>query len=118
MISLVFLALAFKRLASRASLTLLLIASSALSIALVVCVPVFVDAISLQILQEEIAGKMETQNVPPFPVRFQVMPRYGAGMSLDEARYSREWLADMLRTHGRICPCAPAMRKPIARSFS
>ena len=60
------------------------------------CVPVFVDAISLQILQEEIETKMETQNVPPFPVRFQTMPRYGEAMSLDEARYSRQWIADML----------------------
>ncbi len=96
MTSFVFLAYAFKRLASRAGLTLLLIASSALTIALVVCVPVFVDAISLQILQEEIQSKMETQNVPPFPVRFQAMPRYGAAMSLDEARYSHDWIADML----------------------
>jgi len=95
-ISLAFLALALKRLVSRIGTTLLLISSSALAIALVVCAPVFVDAISLQILQEEIENKMETQNVPPFPVRFQAMPRYGQAMSLDEARYSRDWLADTL----------------------
>jgi len=94
--SLAFLSLAGKRLKHRAGLTSLLILGYALTIGLVVCVPVFADAISKQILQEEIAIKTKTQDCPAFAVRFYAMPSAGGEMSLEEASYAKEWLGDML----------------------
>ena len=79
------------------ALTLFLVATCALTVGLLVCVPLFVDAISLQILQEEIERKTDTQDCPPFAVRFTVVPGYGEPMSLEEADYDRTWIADMLR---------------------
>ncbi len=95
-ISYAMLSLAIKRLASRPGLTLLLILSAALTIGLVTCVPVFVDAISLQILQEEIARKMEAQHSPPFPVTVRAVPEYGQVMTMEEAVYDQAWIADRL----------------------
>ena len=94
--SLALLALAIKRLASRPGLTLLLILSATLTIGLVTCVPVFVDAISLQILQEEIARKMAAQHSPPFPVTVRAVPEYGQVMTMEEAVYDQAWIADRL----------------------
>lgn len=95
---LAFLTLAGKRLKYRPGLTVLLILSYALTIGLVVCVPLFADAVSIQILQEEIERKTETQGCPPFAVRFYAMPNADAGeaMSLEEAAYARDWLKDVL----------------------
>jgi len=96
--SLAFLSLAGKRLKHRPGLTSLLILSYALTIGLAVCVPVFADAISMQILQEEIEQKTKMQGCPPFAVRFYAMPDADAGgeMSLEEAAYVKDWLGDTL----------------------
>ena len=95
---LAFLSLAGKRLKYRAGLTSLLILSYALTVGMVVCVPVFADAISKQVLQEEIEQKTKTQGCPPFAVRFYAMPGANVGdkMSLEDAAYARDWLRDAL----------------------
>lgn len=91
-----FFSLALKRLGSRIGLAFLLVFSFALTTGLVVCVPVFVDAMVKEIIREELAFKTETQDCPPFPVRFYAMPRYGEVMTLEEVAYARQWIADML----------------------
>ena len=91
-----FLLLAGKRLKHRGGLTALLIAGYVLTIGLVVCVPVFADAICKQILQEEISLRAKTQNCPPFAVRVYAMPGAGGSMSLEEAAYIKGWVGDML----------------------
>lgn len=103
-----FLSLAFKRLKSRIGLTAIFVLGVALNIGVLVCVPVFVDAISLQILQEEIARKSDTQDCPPFPVRYQAMPKYGQAMTLEEADYDRQWIGDTL---------ARTLRLPVRSSY-
>lgn len=103
-----FLSLSFKRLKSRIGLTAVFVLGVAFTIGVLVCVPVFVDAVSLQILQEEIARKSDTQDCPPFPVRYQAMPRYGQAMTLEEADYDRQWIGDAL---------ARALRLPVRSSY-
>ena len=52
-----FIILAFKQLKNRVGLTLSLIASVAVTISLVVCVPVFAEAVSRRIVREELEGR-------------------------------------------------------------
>ena len=91
-----FVSVAFKRLTSSLGLTLLLILSVALTIGLMVCVPVFSGGVSRLIMQEEFSSKRKALNRPIFPVRFFARPGSSHAMTLADAEYSRDWIADML----------------------
>lgn len=97
MIRLPFLSLAFKRLGARRGLTAVLLGGYVLVIGLLVAVPVYVDAIALQILQQEIDHKMAAQGSPPFALRFSAMPAPDEAMTLEEAAYAGDWIADLLQ---------------------
>jgi len=94
--SLSFLAIAFKRLRSRAFLSVVLVVCMAMTIGVMVCIPVFAGGVSRRIMQEELARKTKALNRPPFSVRFYALPRARQPMTLDDADYAREWIADML----------------------
>jgi putative ABC transport system permease protein len=96
---LAFLSLSLKRLRNKPGLTLLLVLAFALTIGLMVCVPVFDDAVSKQILQEEVNLKTKAENCPPFALHFYSMPKYGETMTLEDAAYAQNWLTDLVLRH-------------------
>jgi len=94
-----FLALSFKRLKSRAFLTLLVMWSIAITVAVTICIPLFSEGVSRLILQEELNRKTQSINRPPFSVRFSTLPRARTPLPLDDAQHARDWVGDMLRRH-------------------
>lgn len=92
-----FLAIAYKRLKSRTFLTLLVVWSMALTVAVTICIPLFSEGVSRLILQEELNRKTQSINRPPFSVRFSTLPKARTPLPLDEAQYARDWIGDMLR---------------------
>ena len=97
-----YVSVAFKRLASRKDLSLLLILSTALTIAIMVCVPVFSGGVSLRIMKQEFSAKSEAMNRPIFPVRFFSKPSEQQPMTLEQAEYNRDWIINMLMTYIRL----------------
>ena len=89
-------AISFKGLVSKPVLTLLYVAGVSFIVGIMVCVPVFSDAVSRTILQEEINRKASAVNRPPMSVRFHAIPRSRQPVSLDDAIYVHKWLAEML----------------------
>ena len=80
-----YIVVAFKRLASRKDLSLLLVLSIALTVGIMVCVPVFSGGVSLRIMKEEFSAKSEALSRPVFPVRFFSKPGEQHPISLEEA---------------------------------
>lgn len=93
---LAFLLIAFKRLRSRAFLSVVLVVCMAMTIAVMACIPVFAGGVSRRIMQQELARKTKSLNRPPFSVRFYALPRSRQPMTLDDADYARDWIGDML----------------------
>ena len=91
------LGISIKRIRSKAALSLLLILSFALTIGIMVCVPVFSDAVGKRMVQEEISIRTQTMNSPIFPLRLIARYRPGGTMSFDEAAYAQQWFPDMLK---------------------
>ena len=89
-----FLFLALKRLQSRISLTLLLILSIGMTVGLMVCVPVFTNAVSLRIMQQELSYRVKMQSRPVFSMRFVTTPSDVYPMTLEQANADRDWIAD------------------------
>jgi len=91
-----FVGIALKRIVSKPGLSLLLILSFSLTIGVMVCVPVFSDAVGKRMVQEEISLRAQAQNSPPFPVRFVAMPRSNGTLTMDEADFAESWFSNML----------------------
>ncbi len=91
-----FLQLSFKRLRSRAFLSSVLVICMAMTIGVMACIPAFSGAVSRRIIEQELAEKTKSLNRPPFSVRFYTLPRARQPMTLDDADYARDWIADML----------------------
>ena len=91
-----FLAFSFKRLRSKAALSVLYLASLVFIVAIVVAVPVFSDGAGRTIVERELAARTERLRRPPFCLRFYGMPTSRFPMSLEEANYVRDWMANSL----------------------
>jgi putative ABC transport system permease protein len=93
-----FIALAFKRLKSRAALTALLIFSIALTVGVLVCVPVFSNAVSMRLMQQELASRAQRFDRPAFALRAYAIPN-GYAMSIQDALDKREWITALVRQY-------------------
>jgi len=89
--------LSLKRLRSRPGLTALLILSVALAAAIMVCIPVFANAVSRRMMAEELNARTGSSNRTAFSVRYYAWPTAARPLSIPEATYIRDWLADRLR---------------------
>jgi putative ABC transport system permease protein len=89
--------LAFKRLRSRPWLTLLLVLTTALIIGFTGSIPVFANAVSRKILQDEIDVRSHTKGWPIFSVRVSSKPDARTPMGVPESLATRGWVGDMLR---------------------
>ena len=92
-----FLKLAFKRLISHATLTLLLILSIALTLGVLVCIPVFSNAVSLRLMQEELSVRVKAQKHSAFSVRIYALPTADRPINIQAALDRRTWLSDLFR---------------------
>lgn len=92
-----FIALAFKRLKSRIALTALLIFSIALTIGVLVCVPVFSNAVSMRLMQQELSQRAQRYNRPAFAVRAYALPTgRNMAMTIQDGLDRRDWLTQQL----------------------
>lgn len=89
---------ALRRLRSRAFLNILILLSVAITVAIMVAVPVFSEGVSRLILREELNVRTQTVNRPPFSVRYYGLPKGRQPLSLQDGEYIHQWLADALRT--------------------
>jgi putative ABC transport system permease protein len=97
MVLLFFLKLAFRRLRSQAAYSLLLALNFALTLGLLVCIPVFSNAVGLRLMQEELSKRVAMQNHPAFSVRIYAMPTDNLPITIETAFDRRAWLADRLQ---------------------
>ena len=86
------LAMAIKRLRSRMGLAALLLLANAMTVAIIVCIPVFADAVSRTIMKEEL-GFDRLQSRPPFAVRFTGSASMRRPISVEDADMFRDWIA-------------------------
>ncbi len=89
---------AFRRLYSRAFLNVLILLSMAITVAIMVAVPVFSEGVSRLILREELSVRTQAANRPPFSVRYYGLPKGRQPMSLEDGEYIHNWLGDTLRS--------------------
>lgn len=92
-----FLLLAFRRLASKPLLSLLLVLNVALSVGITVGIPVFSGAVSMRILQQEIDARSRIRGWPMFSVRVSARPTARAPLSIEQAAVRRDWLLELLK---------------------
>lgn len=92
-------ALSLRRLKSRLSLAALFMLSASLAIGLLTSVPVFADAVSQRIMQEELGAKMRWIGQAVLAVRFYSLPSPQQPIDLETAASRGEWIEQMLRTH-------------------
>ena len=91
-----FLTLSFKRLRSQVGLAAVLVASVALAIGIAVCVPVFADAVSRTILQQELRLAPGSAHRSTVLVRFYASPSASHPLAIADADVLRPWLASVL----------------------
>lgn len=96
MAPLFFLTMSIKRLKSQIGLALMLVASVALVIGIVAGIPMFADAVSRRIMQEELNRATKSAQRTPIVVRFFASPSPSRPLTLDDADTLRAWLADTL----------------------
>jgi len=89
---------AFRRLRSRAFLNVLITLSTAITIAIVVGVPVFSEGVSRLILREELNARTQSLNRPPFSVRYYGLPKARLPISIDDGQQIKDWLSHQLRS--------------------
>ncbi len=94
--SLILVLISAKRLKSQTWLSLVLLVSAALAIAVVACVPVFADAVSRRILQEELGLTGKALRRSPFTIRFLASPSPGRPVGIADAGRLRDTLAGLL----------------------
>src|SRR5690349_12725522 len=93
-----FITLALRRLTSRIALTTLLIFSIALTVAVLVCVPVFSNAVSLRLMQQELSARAERFDRPAFALRAYALPTTNK-MSIQAGLDKRDWLAALIKQY-------------------
>ncbi len=93
-----FIALALKRLASRFTLTILLIFSIALTVGVLVCVPVFSNAVSMQLMEQQLSLRAQRTDRPAFALRAYSLPS-GSPMSIKDALNKRDWLDALVKQY-------------------
>lgn len=89
---------ALRRLLSRTFLNVLILLSIAITVAIMVAVPVFSEGVSRLILTEELNLRTQAVNRPPFSVRYYGLPKARQPLTLEDGEYVHEWLADTLRS--------------------
>ncbi|MCS7062272.1 MAG: hypothetical protein RMN25_14095, partial [Anaerolineae bacterium] len=94
--------LAFKRLKSRPTITLLLILSIALNVGVLACIPMFSNAVSLRLMQEELRAISQRYNRPAFAVRVYAQPTRSRPMTLKDVADKRDWLMRILQENMRF----------------
>jgi putative ABC transport system permease protein len=94
-----FLALACNRLRNRWLFTLMLFCGITLSIGMMVCIPVFSEAVGQALVLDEVNATADILSRPAFSVRFYTLPSPSHPMTLADAAYTRDWLADMMARH-------------------
>ena len=92
---LVLLVFSFKRLKSRVGLASLLILATAMTVGIIVCIPVFADAVSRQIMKQEL-GIGRLKHRPPFAVRFHASGQARFPITLEDAEGYGSWLHQTL----------------------
>jgi len=90
-----FIALALKRLSSRLTLTVLLIFSIALTVGVLVCVPVFSNAVSMSLMEQQLSERAQRFDRPAFALRAYVLPS-GTAMSIQDSLDRREWIRGLI----------------------
>src|SRR5690349_16402637 len=93
-----FIALAIKRLTSRIALTALLIFSIALTVGVLVCVPVFSNAVSIRLMEQELSDRAQRFSRPAFALRAYVIPS-GYRMSIQDGLDKRDWLTALIKQY-------------------
>lgn len=86
---------AIKRLRSRTGLAALLLLANAMTVAIIVCIPVFADAVSRTIMKEEL-GFDRLQSRPPFAVRFSASASARRPIPVEDADMFRDWIEHRL----------------------
>jgi putative ABC transport system permease protein len=89
---------AFRRLGSRAFLNILITLSIAITVAIMVGVPVFSEGVSRLILRQELNARTQSINRPPFSVRYYGLPKARLPMSIDGGVQIQQWLSNQLRS--------------------
>ncbi len=90
-----FITLALKRLSSRLTLTLLLILSISLTVGVLVCVPVFSNAVSVRLMEQELGQRAQRFDRPAFALRAYALPS-GYTMSIQDSLDRREWVRGLI----------------------
>lgn len=88
---------ALKRLRSRPGFSAFIILTTALTIGFTESIPVFANAVSRQILQDEINVRSHTKGWPIFSVRVSAKPDAATPLGVHESLATRGWVGDMLR---------------------
>lgn len=91
-----FFVLALRRLKSRASLSLLLTGATALVIALITCIPAFSGAVSLRIMQQELAERAQRHQQPPLSARIYAMGTPSQPIAVQQSLDYGAWARDRL----------------------
>jgi len=89
--------LALRRLRARLGLTVLSLIGIALSVGLVVGIPVFAELVSRLVLRQELIDYAAPAQRPLFTVRYYCLPSTSWPMSVEEAEKVGLWLADITR---------------------
>lgn len=89
---------ALRRLTSRSFLNVLILLSVAITVAIMVAVPVFSEGVSRLILRQELAVRAQMVNRPLFSVRYYGLPTSRNPITMQDGDGIHDWLASALRT--------------------
>ncbi|MBC7234661.1 MAG: FtsX-like permease family protein [Chloroflexi bacterium] len=88
--------IAWKRLTSRGLLTLVFGLSSALALGIIVCVPVFADAVSQHIIRDELGLLRSDTHRSPFVIRFQAYPSARQPLAIADVSAYQQFLSRLV----------------------
>lgn len=95
---------ALKRLWSRRLLSALLLLSTAVTIAMLVCIPAFSGAVGRRMVQEEFGYAEDGYARPPFTVLFYARGSARQPLSLEDLIDRQAWLESMMRNRAGLPP--------------
>jgi putative ABC transport system permease protein len=90
------LSIAFKRLWNRSWLTLLSIIGVALAVGLATGIPIFAQAVSFAMLQEELDENSRRTRRPPFAIRVYVLPSGQYALSMQDCAFLENHVAETI----------------------
>src|SRR6266536_5954186 len=93
-----FIVFALRRLRSRAALTVLLIFSIALTVGVLVCVPVFSNAVSMRLMEQELSTRAQRFARPAFALRAYILPQ-GFKVSIQDGLDRRDWFNGLIQKY-------------------